>query len=74
MSRDLIKSAALKQLMEHDGHNECGGELGAALARVSLAYDLWVERGRVASAELLIDAALDAADMMRDSAGTGGKR
>ena len=74
MSRDRIKAVAIKQLLKHDGQNERGGHIGAALARVSLAYDLWVDRGREASAELLIDAALDAMDVMQKAAGTGGAR
>jgi predicted ATPase len=74
MSRDEIKAVAIKQLLKHDGQNERGGHIGAALARVSLAYDLWVDRGREASAELLIDAALDAMDVMQQAAGTGGAR
>ena len=74
MSRDRIKAVAIKQLLKHDGKNERGGHIGAALARVSLAYDLWVDRGREASAELLIDAALDAMDAMQKAAGTGGAR
>jgi hypothetical protein len=74
MSRDRIKAVAIKQLLKHDGQNERGGHIGAALARVSLAYDLWVDRGRDASAELLIDAALDAMDVMQKAAATGGAR
>ena len=74
MSRDQIKAVAIKHLLKHDGQNERGGHIGAALARVSLAYDLWVDRGREASAELLIDAALDAMDVMQKAAGTGGAR
>ena len=74
MSRDQIKAAAVKHLLKHDGQNERGGHIGAALARVSLAYDLWVDRGREASAELLIDAALDAMDVMQKAAATGGAR
>ena len=74
MSRDTIKAAAMRQLAKHDGENERGGHLAAALGRVSLAYDLWVDRGREASAELLIDAALDAVDLMNEAAGQGGAR
>lgn len=74
MSRDQIRAVAIKQLLKHDGQNERGGHIGAALARVSLAYDLWVDRGRDASAELLIDAALDAMDVMQQAAATGGAR
>lgn len=74
MSRDQIRAVAIKHLLKHDGQNERGGHIGAALARVSLAYDLWVDRGREASAELLIDAALDAMDVMQKAAGTGGAR
>jgi len=72
MTRDTIKAAALRELAMHDGEDERGGQLAAALGRVSLAYDLWVDRGREASAELLIDAALDAVDLMHASAGIGG--
>jgi hypothetical protein len=74
MSRDQIRAVAIKHLLKHDGQNERGGHIGAALARVSLAYDLWVDRGRDASAELLIDAALDAMDVMQKAAATGGAR
>lgn len=79
MSREIIKAAALKQLARHRdtfrrGEDERGGQLAAALGRVSLAYDLWVDRGREASAELLIDAALDAVEMMQQAAGQGGAR
>jgi hypothetical protein len=67
MTRDTIKAAALRELAKH-GHDEIGGSLAAALGRVSLAYDLWVDRGRKASAELLIDAALDAVDAIHATA------
>ena len=67
MTRDTIKAAALRELAKH-GHDEIGGHLAAALGRVSLAYDLWVDRGREASAELLIDAALDAVDVIHATA------
>jgi hypothetical protein len=73
MTRDMIKAAALRELAKHgktfrDGQDERGGYLAAALGRVSLAYDLWVDRGREASAELLIDAALDAVDAIHATA------
>lgn len=74
MRRDQIKAVAIKHLLKHDGQNERGGHLAAALGRVSLAYDLWVDRGREASAALLIDAALDAVELMHEAAGTGGAR
>lgn len=72
MSRDTIRAAALRELAKHDGQDERGGQLAAALGRVSLAYDLWVDRGRAAAAELLVDAALDAVDLMHTTAETGG--
>lgn len=72
MSRDTMRAAAIRELMRRDDKNEQGGELAAALGRVSLAYDLWVERGREASAELLVDAALDAAELIYVAGGQGG--
>lgn len=72
MSRDTMRTAAVMELMGRHENDEQGGQLAAALGRVSLAYDLWIGQRREALAELLIDAALDAAELIHVAAGQGG--
>jgi hypothetical protein len=64
MSRTELRQRALEQLRGHRDDDECGGQLPAALGRITLAYDLWTAQRRQQAAELLVDAVLDVVELL----------
>jgi hypothetical protein len=73
ISRAQLRQRALEQLRGHS-EDERGGQLPAALGRITLAYDLWSSQRRRQAAELLIDAVLDVVEMLERPKGKGGAR
>jgi hypothetical protein len=63
ITRAHLRQRALEQLRCHS-EDERGGQLPAALGRITLAYDLWSSQRRQQAAELLIDAVLDVVDLL----------
>jgi hypothetical protein len=67
MTRTELRRLALDQLRDHDESDEQGGQLAAALGRITLAYDLWTGQRRQQAAELMIDAVLDVVDLLEQA-------